>query len=215
MDLLNDPGSDIVDAILVEADDDRRRRAVFRDKVSPDEIVVERASPDVSRIARGEFVEQGPHFEAPLVGVLVLQRLHDGGGGEAVDPLDRVDALDVAADGLDRLERLPREQPIGGIGLERDDERAGAAELRPEALVVAVNGIVFREPRRDVVVDLRDVRPGRLGEGAEHDEDRERDAPPVDPAGKRLTHLVCPEPCRRSPCSSSRRLKAASFRPTL
>ena len=61
--------------------------------------------------------------------------------------LDRVDALDVAGDPPDQAQRLPGEQPFGGIGLQRDDQRAAAAELVTKALVVAVDGIVLREPR--------------------------------------------------------------------
>ena len=131
VDLLDDACANLVDAILVEADDDRRRRAILRDEVAADEIVLERAAPDVGRIARREILEQGTNLEAALVRVLALQRLDDGGGRQAVDLLNGVDALDVAGDRLDRLERVAGEQPIGRIRLEGDDERAGAAKLGP------------------------------------------------------------------------------------
>ena len=185
MDLLDDAGADLVDAILVEADDDRRRRTVLRDEVAANQIVLERAAPDVGGIARRQILEQGTDLEAAFVGVLALQRLDDGGRREAVDLLDGVDALDVAGDRRDRLEGRAGEQPIGRVGLEGDDERAGAAKLGPVTLVVLVDRVVLREPRGDVVVDLGDVRERRLDERADDDEDRERNAPAIDPAGER------------------------------
>ena len=66
--LLDDAGADLVDAILVEADDDRRRRAILGDEVAADQVVLEGAAPDVSRIARGEVLEQRPDFEPAFVG---------------------------------------------------------------------------------------------------------------------------------------------------
>ena len=40
MDLLDDAGADVVDAILVEADNDRGDRRVFGDEVAANEIVL-------------------------------------------------------------------------------------------------------------------------------------------------------------------------------
>ncbi len=208
VDLLDDAGADLVDAILVEADDDRRRRAIFRDEVTANEVVLESAAADVSRVAGGEAVEQWTDVETAILGIAALQRLDDRRRGQAVDSLNGVDALDVAGDRLDRLQRVAGKQSIGRIGLERDDQRARAAKLRPKALVVAIDRVVLREPRGNVVVDLRDVRARRQGERANHDEDRQRKAPAIDPAGKRVTHLLMV-------LSSSRRLKSASFKPTL
>ena len=167
VDLLDDAGADLVDAVLVEAHDDRRRPAILRDEIAADEVVLERAAPDVGGIARGDVLEERTDLEPAFVWRLARDRVDDGGGGEAVDVLDGVDPFDVAGDRGDRLEGRAREQPIGRVGLERDDERAGAAELAPEPLVVAIDGIVLREPRRDVVVDLGDVGARRLDEGAE------------------------------------------------
>ncbi len=67
MDLLDDAGADLVDAVLVEAHDDRRRRPVLRDEIAADEVVLERAAPDVGRIARGDVLEERPDLEAALV----------------------------------------------------------------------------------------------------------------------------------------------------
>ena len=106
VDLLDDAGADLVDAVLVEADDDRRRRAIFRDEVTADEVVLESAAPDVGRVAGGEAVEQWTDLETAILGIAALQRLDDRGGGQAVDSLNGVDALDVAGDRLDRLQRV-------------------------------------------------------------------------------------------------------------
>jgi len=86
-------------------------------------------------------------------------------------PLNGLDTFDVARDRVDHSQRLAREEPIGRIGLDGNDEGARAAELRAEPLVVLVNRIGFGEPRGDVVVDPRDVRARRLGNRAEHDQD--------------------------------------------
>ncbi len=135
------------------------------------------------------------------------QRLHDRRGGKAVDLLHRIDALDVAGDPGERAQRVAREQPVGRLRLQRDDEHARAGEFGAQPLVVLVDRVVPREPGGDVVVDDRDVGAGRQRQGAEDEERRQREPPAVDAAGEPFAH--------RTTRSSSRRLKSASFRPTL
>ncbi len=65
--LLDDAGADFVDAILVEADDDGRRRSILGHEIAADQVVGEGAAPDVSGIARGEVLEQRPDFQPAFV----------------------------------------------------------------------------------------------------------------------------------------------------
>ncbi len=66
-------------------------------------------------------------------------------------------------DALEELEALAAEQPVAARRLDRDDQRARAAELVAESLVLAVDRILAREPRGQVVVDVGDVGARQRG----------------------------------------------------
>src|SRR5262245_60661527 len=99
--------------------------------------------------------------------------------------MDGFDALDVTRDLLNELQRFGREQPIGRVGLERDDEEARASELFTEPLVVAVDGILLREPRGDVVVDVGNVSARYEQDRGQYDERTGREPPAVDDVRER------------------------------
>jgi hypothetical protein len=200
VDLLDDAGADLIDPTLVEADDDRGDGGVFRHEVAANELVVQGAAADLCGRLRRVRVDQAPHVDA------VARRADCGDGGETCDALHGVDALDRRRHVADEIERRRREEPIRRVGFERDDERAAAAEFVAKALVIAIDGIVLREPGADVVVDVRDVGVRREGERGEDDQRRQRIPPAPEPVGETPAHLIA--------ASSSRRVKASSFRPT-
>src|SRR5688572_5553397 len=144
MDPLDDAGADLVDPVLIEADDDRGRAAVPGDEVAAHQIVGQRELPYLRRIARVEILEQRPDVYAAVIGAVRArlpdrQRLDDRRRRQAVDLLHGVNALDVAGDLRDRAQRRPGKEEIGRIGLERDDEHARAGKLGPQTLVVLVD----------------------------------------------------------------------------
>ncbi len=208
VDLLDDAAADRVDPILVEANDDRRDGAAFRDEIAAQDVVVERAAADFVRRLRRRILDQRTDVEAA---VLARERFNDRRGREAVDSLHGVDAFDVAGNGLDELQCVAREEPLGCVGLQCHDQGARAGELLAEAFVVLEDRVLFREPRGDVVIDLHHVGAGRQHQRAEDDEDRQRDPPPPDDVGEAVGEA---DP-HRMPLSSSRRVKSASLRPTL
>ena len=163
VDALDDAGADGVDAVLVEADDERRDGAILGNEIAANEIVFEGAASDVSRVlACQSSSSSSGRTSRPPSG----NGVDDRGGRQAVDPLHGFDALDVAGDVSAMNRSVSREnRRSADVGLERNDERPRSAELLAETLVVAIHGVVFREPGGDVVVDVGDV-------GARDEEDR-------------------------------------------
>jgi hypothetical protein len=136
VDLLDDAGADGIDTVFVEADDERRHGAPFGDEIAADQIVLEGAPPDLVRVAALQAIEQRPDVQAVRYG------LDDRRRGQAVHPLHRLHALDVAGDLLDEAEGLAREDRRRRVRLERDDQRPGAAELLAVALVIPIDRVL-------------------------------------------------------------------------
>ena len=195
MDLLDDAAAHVVDAVLVEADDDGGDGAVFRDEIAAKQVVLEGAAADIVRRLRWQVLEQRPDVEPALVASAAAA--FDGGSASTIVAVARLSTRwTVSTRSMSPVtcsmncERVAREQPVGGVGLQRDDQRARAAKLLAEALVVAVDRVVASRTRRDVVVDVRDVGARRKRERAEDDEDRQREAPALDER-RRALRLIC------------------------
>ena len=200
-------GAHVVDAALVERDDNRGDRAVFGHEIAADQLVVERPLADLGRRSRLEILGQPANVEE--VGVAASGArpgVDDRDGAEAVDALDGRHSLDVGRDLVEEIEALAAEQPIAAWRLDRDDQRAGAAEFVAKALVFLVDRIVAREPRGEIVVDVGDVGARREHGGANQNQRGEQTAPAVQQRGERVAH--------RMPRSSSRRLTSSGVRPT-
>ena len=105
VDALDDAGAHLVDALFVEADDERRDRAIVGDQIAANEIVFRARRLMSAGSLRFQSIQQRPDIEA-VVGNGVDNR----GGRQAGDALDRVDALDVAGHVLDEPQRLAREE---------------------------------------------------------------------------------------------------------
>jgi hypothetical protein len=194
-----------VNPVLVEADENAGHRPVFRDQVAAQEEVVQRAlahalgSPRFGKV----LVEKRLDLDAAFVVGPLGQAADHVCRREALDPLDRVHPLDLLAHLTDELEALGREQPFRP---ERDEERPLAAELLPETFVGLVDGIVFRDPHADVVVDLGEVEERREADEADDDQRAQRVSPTEDEIRQPGAHRTF---------SSWRREKSSSLRPTL
>ena len=98
-----------------------------------------------------------------------------------------------------------------GVAFERDDQRARAAKLLPEALVLDVDRVLASRTTRS----CRCRAVGEIGAGRRHDGAPsttmpvEPPAPAEDPWGQ-----TSADSDHRASCSSVRRLKSASLRPT-
>ena len=183
--LLDDFSANAVDSILVEGHDDGGHPGVLRHEVTANQVVAERAPPNVGRRCAAHVRDQPVYVEAT-----VSRRFHNRRGRQAGDAFDGLDAFDVVADASDVVERVLCEETFRGVGRERDDQRTGAAEFLAESLVVLVHGIGLREPRGDVVVDVGDIGAGNRDDRAGGNERGQRDAPAVDPGRQPGAHAV-------------------------
>ena len=183
---IDDVAAHVVDAVLVEGDDEGRDGPVFRDEITAEQPVREHAfAHSRRRLLIDDIVEERLNLDATVVIRSDRQAGDDIGGGEAMHTIDGVHACDVVRDPTDELEALRREQPRRA---ERDQQRALAAEFLAEPLVGAVNRIVPRDPHADVVVDRRDVRQRQHGQEAEEDGRAERQTEAVDQLGDARAH---------------------------
>ena len=105
--LLDDAGTDAVDAALVEGHNQRRHRRIVGHQVAADEIVTECPLTNVSGARSLVVVE-----ELPNVKTTVACRFDNRRRGQAGDAVHRVDALDISRHVLDEGERGWREQAI-------------------------------------------------------------------------------------------------------
>ncbi len=140
-DLLDHLAARVVDSPLVEEDDQRRDRAVLGDEIAAQQVVCDRARADVRGRLRVEIVDQPANVELDVAdGAGAVGRsgraVDDRGGREAGHAVDEAHALDAARRLFQKREALAAEQPIPRRGDDSDDQRAGAAELVLEPLVL-------------------------------------------------------------------------------